>query len=249
MKRVPLFLFIYIFICLPALVARAEPVLPKNRVRIECHMVIVPQADALALVPDLQDDTKVEAAWARIESMIREGKAALVADLVGQGALGAKVQLECCEELRYATEYEPPQLPTETPREHAAEIWKAWPHVGIVPTSFEARNTGQMLSIEVTPEAENGALSVAVMAQHVRFLRWNKIDAGRLASGERLSLEQPVFHDMKCDEHFPLENGKRVLLSVHRVPDSERPAFEIFVLRLKLENPADASSNSTGKRK
>lgn len=210
---------------------------PGERYRAECRMVIVWQADALTLVPELQEDAKIEAAWTRLEGMLRKGDATLVGDLLARGTLGERVQSETQEELRYATNFEPPKLPTEIPRENAAELLKSWPHVGITPTDFETRNIGQVLETEVKRAKPDGLLWVNAMVQHVRFLRWARTDAGRLASGERLSVEQPIFHTMKRDGKFPLQNGRRILLSVHKVPDSEKPAFELFLLRVTIEPP------------
>src|SRR5206468_4296903 len=132
------------------------------------------------------------------QEMITKGSAKLVANLIGQGALGARIDSSASEEMRYATEFQPPQLPTELPRENAIEVLKAWPHVGIVPSAFETRAVGQTLLIEVAREKEGALLEVSVVLEHVRFLRWSKTDAGRFANGERLSIDQPIFHTMKC---------------------------------------------------
>src|SRR4051812_34435392 len=75
-------------------------------VRVECQMVIVPQANALDLMPDLQDEAKSAAAVARLALMVRNGTATLVADLIARGAPNTKLVCETVEETRYATEYE-----------------------------------------------------------------------------------------------------------------------------------------------
>jgi hypothetical protein len=208
---------------------------PAPRYRAECQMIIVPQADALAMLPELQDEARIEAAFERLRGLIGLGGADLAAELVIRGNLGVKSVAETIEEFRYGSEFEPPQLPSEVPKENAAEVLKQWPLVGITPTAFETRNVGQTLELEVTREKDRGPLLVSAVAQHVRFLRWVKIDGGRMSNGERLSVEQPIFHSMKTQSQFPVRSGERVLLGFHRVPEAKVPSFEFFLFRVVLE--------------
>ena len=67
---------------------------------------------------------------------------------------------------------------------------------------------------------------------HVRFLRWEKVDCGKLADGNRLFIEQPVFHTMKDTGTFVLENGKRVLIGSHKVPGAPE-RIELFLFKAK----------------
>jgi hypothetical protein len=167
--------------------------------------------------------------------MVQNGTATMIADLITKGALNTKLVSQTGEEMRYATEFEPPQLPADVPATNAAEILKAWPHVGSTPTAFEMRNLGQMFTAEVIQDDESGLLHVNVTPQHVRFLRWNKIDGGRFSNGERLTIDQPIFHTMKSEGNFPLRNGEWILLSMHRVPDAEAPSFELFLLHVVVK--------------
>jgi hypothetical protein len=61
--------------------------------------------------------------------------------------------------------------------------------------------------VEQTVSADGAHLEVTCSTEHVRFLRWEKVDCGKLADGDRLFIEQPVFHTMKDTGTFVLENG------------------------------------------
>src|SRR5687768_10975944 len=50
----------------------------------ECQMVILPQKEALSLLPDLLDEKKIEAAYAQVQTMIQAGRATQVAKLVAR---------------------------------------------------------------------------------------------------------------------------------------------------------------------
>jgi hypothetical protein len=75
--------------------------------------------------------------------------------------------------------------------------------------------------------------------QHVRFLRFTKTDAGVLASGEHLSLEQPYFSTMKSTISVQLRSGQRVMLGMHKVPDDENKA-ELFFFRVRTQQTGKA---------
>lgn len=203
----------------------------------ECQMILVPQKIALGLIAELSDDAKIDAAWPRVQQMIEQGQIESLASLVVKGRPGGKLIAETVEAMRYATEFDPPQVPDKLPHENALEVLKAWPVVGVTPTAFETRNVGQTLEMEASLSGDGNWLDVKVVPQHVRFLRWAKIDAGRLPNGERLSIEQPYFHTMKNNLELRLHNGQRVLLGVHKLPEPDQKFYELFVLHVKATKP------------
>lgn len=197
----------------------------------ECQMVTLPQKAALALLPELNDEAKIEAAFAKLQGMIERGEATLVANLVAKAKDGEKGYAESVEEFRYATEFDPPQVPTAAIADKP-ELLKDWPVVGVTPTAFETRNIGAILEIETTWIGDGGVLSVNVAPQHTRFLRWTRFDAGRLANGEHLSVEQPQFSSAKNTCSLLLRNGQRVVIGVHKLADAATETIEIFLLKV-----------------
>jgi hypothetical protein len=197
-------------------------------------MVVLPQKAAFPLIPDLSDDDKIEAAWTKIQQMIERGEATLVADLNLRGETNANLVSESVEEMRYATEFMPPQLPDKIPKGKEIEFLKNWPHVGIVPTAFETRNVGPTIQLKGAVSDDGQWISMNVVPMHVRFLRFAKFDAGILPSGERLSVDQPQFTTLRDQLTMSVRAGQRVLLGVHKIPEDESN-MELFFLRVRTQ--------------
>ena len=210
---------------------------PVSKVRwslhAECQMIVLPQKLALPLIAELNDDTKIEAAWATAQQMIARGDATLEASLDLKGEAGRTLVSESVEELRYATEFDPPQLPQDVPKEKIAEVLKNWPVVGITPTTFETRNVGATLELNATVSDDGDWISAEVTPQHVRLLRFAKYDAGTMPSGEHLSVEQPQFLTLANRLKMHLRAGQRVLVGVHKLPGDESK-MELFILRVDV---------------
>lgn len=198
----------------------------------ECQMIVVPRKAAFRLIAGLNDETSFDATWKNASEMIDKGEITVVADLVATGSANQKLVSESVEEVKYPTEFDPPQLPERMPQERAVEALKVWPVVAITPTAFETRNAGHTLEVEVDVSKDGSILTMDIVPQHVRFLRWVKFDAGRLPNGNTLSINQPLFHTMKNTATLRTRNGQRMLVGVHKLPEPE-DAFELFVLQAK----------------
>jgi hypothetical protein len=209
------------------------PAPPKDRagwnITAECQMVVLPQKLVLALLPDLLDETKFEATYSKLQELIAKGEAELAANLVVRAQHEETAVAESNEEFRYATEFDPPQLPG--PEVKDVQLLKQWPVVGITPTAFETRNIGALMEIEPKLLPGGHAIDVKIRVQHVRLLAMTKIDAGRLANGERLSVEQPLFHSVVNTNRLLVHNGRRQVLGVHKLKEP-KDTFELFFLRL-----------------
>jgi hypothetical protein len=234
-------LFLLLVFVWPTMVPATEPPANGEPVRSsrfnvtgECQMVVLPQRAALALLPDLVDDSKTEEASARLAQMIDKAEARLEASLVVRTHEGKKSMASAVEEMRYPTEFDPPHLPNGIPKDNAVEVLKNWPLVGIMPTAFETRDIGAMFEFEPLALPSDGrSIEVAVTAQHVRFLRWSHYEAGVLPTGERLTVDQPQFQCSKNAGTLRLRNGQRVLLGMHKVP-GDAELMELFLLRVSF---------------
>jgi len=194
-------------------------------------MVLVPQKIMLSLVASFSDDTTADAAWEKVQKMLETGEATLAADLVSKGAASQQLTSATAREMRYATEFRPPTLPDKIPEENAVEFLKAWPHVGISPEAFASRDIGESMKLTVEVSDDGKWLDVDATTEHVRFLQWLKTDAGKLANGEHLFIEQPEFHSMKDTVSLRTLSGRKSLIGVHKVPDAEK-MYEMFFLRV-----------------
>ncbi len=215
--------------------AHAVPLFADDPVRwnavTECQMVVLPQKAALALLPELQDDAKIDAAFAKLQTMIAAGEAQLAANLVAKSIAGQKSTAESVEEMKYATEYDPPIFPDKIPKENPIEFLKAWPVNGPTPRGFAERKFGATMESQPSAAEDGRWIDVAITLEHSRFLRWNKFDSGILSTGKAVSFEQPHFHSLKNIASIRLRNGQRILVGVHKLAPPET-AFELFLLRV-----------------
>jgi hypothetical protein len=203
----------------------------------ECQIVTLPQNAALKVLPDLVDDAKVDAGFARLQSMIETGDAELVANLVLKTQDGKEASAQAAEEMRYPTEFDPPVLPQQIPKGDAAAILKNWPIIGFTPTAFETRELGPRIELKPVSVSPDGrSAEITVTAEDVRFLRWDRFDAGRLPTGDTLFIEQPQFHAITNTSTLRLQNGQRILFGAHKIP-GEKGMMELFLLRVSVSNP------------
>lgn len=205
----------------------------------ECRMIVVSESRMLALLPELLDEARIEAAGKKLEALIAKGEARLAASLLVRTEDATHGVAESVEEFRFPTEFDPPALPSDLPKENPLEVLKAWPVVGITPTAFQTRNIGARLELDPVIRAHGARIYVNAVPEHVRFLRWDKFEAGVLANGKRLTVEQPLFFTMKTTFSMEFRNGEMVLVGVHKL--SEPPgSFELVFLRVSARRKKDA---------
>jgi hypothetical protein len=212
-----------------AMVAAEEESQREWTIAAECHAIILPEKLALRLLPELSDGRTIEQAWKEVSEKIESGEIELRASSVARGRAGDRLVSEAVEEVRYPTEYDPPTIPDKFPPVDVIGFLMAWP-VCITPTAFETRNVGHTLELNARVSRDGGMLDLDVATTDVRFLRWARYAGARLATGEELAVEQPIFHSMKNQSSLGLPNGKRVLLGIHKVPPPGK-GFEVFIFK------------------
>jgi hypothetical protein len=210
----------------------------KCNVTAECQMLVLPTKLALTVIPGLLDDGSFDKAWDGVKAKIQAGEIKLAADLVVTGDSGSKLQSSSGQEFRYPVEFNPPDFPSNIPENNAAEFLKHWPAVTITPTAFETRALGPSATITATVSEDGKWISAEVLLQDVRFLHSTKYDAGVLASGEHLGVEQPQFFSAKSELNLHSQGGWWQLVGSHMLPGNEE--MELFVLRLKAKRTGSA---------
>jgi len=185
-------------------------------VRAELLVVDMPQAKALALLPDLRDPARIDSAVTQIMAAIDQNEATLVGNPVVQAVDGQPGIAAPISEKRYPTEFEPPEYSSTVYNlEPAAFHGVSWP------TAFETRNTG--LTFEVTPHVlQNG---------HWVFL---EIDASRVVlagfDDYITEVKQPKFVSLRTDTTLAVPNGQRTLLAFQKMPEAENQV-ELSILQ------------------
>ena len=219
--------------------ATEAPRPPKWIVTAECRMIVVSESRMLALMPELLDDARIEAAGKKLETMIAKGEAKLAANLLVKADAGTRGVAESVREFRYPSQFRAPDMPYDLPKENPLEVLKAWPAVAITPTDFQARNIGATMQFDSVIRASGARIYVNVVPEHVRFLRWDKFDAGVLANGKRLTVDQPQFFTTKTTFSMEFRNGQMLLVGVHKLIEPEG-SFELVLLRVSARQQKDA---------
>ncbi|MDB6152935.1 MAG: hypothetical protein JWL90_1388 [Chthoniobacteraceae bacterium] len=226
--------------CLNTLAAR-EQLLPAEdsdaihwNIVGECQMIVLGQKAALKLIPGLNDPAKIEGAYSQLEAMIEKDEAQLAAYLLVKTFESEKAETEETEEIRFPVNFEVTRLPTELGKlspEQLLEVIKALPRALLAPTQFEMRKVGVMFELAAAVRANGSWLSVEVAAKHVRLPQVLKYDAGLLASGEHLEVEQPQFSVIASNSSMPVVNGQRILIGFHKLTEPAA-TYELFLLRV-----------------
>lgn len=210
---------------------------PKNdskwNVRVELLMVAMPQEKALALLPDLRDPQKIDAATEKVLSAIEQKQASLMGYPVACGLSGERILSEAIQEIRYPSEFEPPQVSTTTspatPIPAAAGTECQLSTLDATPNAFETRNTGVTLEVlpEVSPKGD--WILLDMVPQRVVLLNMETITI-KGGSGRSIRLQQPRFAQYKTTASLKVRNGARLLLSVNLLPEPEHQ-IEFFILQ------------------
>lgn len=222
-----------IFVCPVAATFAEDPAAPHWSVLAECQMIVLPQKLALPLIPGLLDDKGFAKAYADLQTLLEKDQAKLVADLIVKGVAGADLASESSEEIRYPTEFEPPQFPQEVTRENIVEVLKSWPLIGPSPTAFEMRRTGPILEVHADVSTDGEWLYANLKPQHTRLLRYEKFATGLLPSGKTMFVEQPQFYTVSSTLTLQVHSGQWLLAGIHTLPAEQ--GLELFILRLTAQ--------------
>ena len=186
----------------------------------EFYVVTLAKKQAAALMPELRDDAKIDAAFAKLESLVTAGEAHAVATLTGRCDAGGKLESKQVDEVRYASEWAPAKPVGD------GKV----PAVALNPTTFEVREVGVRFSAESAVSPDGQTLRLKTEESHVRLIGWSEVEAARLPDDSKVTLKQPQFSISRHAGSISLKSGKRTLLGVHAVP-GKPDEVELFILR------------------
>lgn len=221
-----------VLLLLAVLTASAQDAPRQWRVHSELQVITLPEKAAIALLPELRDEGKIEGAWKRIEAMFAEGGATLVAAPIVVANSDEKGEAKQGEEVRYGSEFSSPQVIEPQPKPDDTAPPNKGKALGITygPTAFETRHVGITLTVEAGVSGDGQTLDVTVKTEHTWLLGWAEFESGQTLSGEKIKLKQPKFAEAKADSFLAVRSGERTLLSFHRVP-GDPGRMELFLLR------------------
>lgn len=192
-------------------------------------MVAMPQEKALALLPDLRDSAKIEAAVAQILKLIDLKEATLTGYPVVHTLDGERGVAESIIEKKYPTEFEPPTTPQNVGATAALPPANAVSDMAM-PTAFEVRNLGVSLEVQAHVSAMGDWIRIDTVPQRTALLGFDAYDAMKTASGKIVKIDQPLFATTKTNASLKLRNGQRCLLAVHKLHQPEHQ-MEIFIIQ------------------
>jgi hypothetical protein len=219
-------------------------------VRVDVLMVSVPEEKAIALIRQLRDPLQFAAAEKTLIEMIGRKEA----NLEGWPEVTTHSQVravsESIVEQRYPIEFYPaaaanslvPDPKTSTAAANAGgraleeAVALARNANGIVPTTFETRNTGATLEVDPIVSPDRTAITMSLAPQLVRFDHYESFPAGTTAKGEKLTVPQPIFTTSKVSTTLSLRDGERRLIHIGK-STSDRSRVDLFILGAKIQAP------------
>jgi hypothetical protein len=212
------------------------------QVTVDVLMVSLPEAKALAMLPQLRDPVRVAAAQEQLLALIARKEAQLIdwPELTAHSDVTATS--ETIVEQRYPIEFEQPTEPGwgNPPKRKLSpdeDVLRKLRLAGaLVPMTFETRNTGQTLQMTATISADRKSATISVSATIVRLSRMAQFSTVPIDADNHLSVAQPVFTTHKTSLILSLRDGERRLIYVGK--HTETPdQIHLWVLGLRILPP------------
>jgi hypothetical protein len=213
------------------------------QVRVDVLMVSMPEARALAMLPELRDPGKIEAAQAKILEMIGRKEATLVDWPEVTTHDGNRAVSETIVEMRYPMEFSeqsesPLLIDSKTKKEsvsdEALKILRAGGFA--VPQEFGVRNVGTSIEAHPTVSPDGSAVTLQIAPQAVALLRTEEHVGGKDAAGKPVMIKQPVFTTRKISTNVTLRDGERRLLYFGK-PVEPDGRVDLFIVGVKIILP------------
>jgi hypothetical protein len=192
-------------------------------------MVAMPQEKAMALLPELRDPARCEAAFTKILAGIENKSILLMAYPMVETLDGIRAVSENITELRYPTEYQAPQIPKSldwkipTKEEKEAEVNAK----NAIPTSFETRNIGSTLEVEPVVSEKGDRITLQFAPQRTELLGYDSFDTVKVL-GKLVKVDQPRFATSKITTNITVRSGEHRLIAVHKLVKPEN-FIELFI--------------------
>ena len=209
-------------------------------VRVDVQMVSISPLHALDLVPRLRDPRTIEAAVAKLQSMIAKKEATLLAWPVVWTPGGQMGTAETAEEKRYPTEPGAPAgIPqgfVMPPRLFSLPPWSNLLRGG-VPVAIETRRTGPMIEVEPAVADDGRSIELNAMLQYVRCAGFARFVDGKFPGAIGNHIERAEFVVTRTVSPFLVATGRAVLAGCFYF-QGKVPHVELFILRATTRRTA-----------
>ncbi|MDB6152936.1 MAG: hypothetical protein JWL90_1389 [Chthoniobacteraceae bacterium] len=195
-------------------------------IQFEHQIVALPEPLAKPLIKDLLDNKKSEAAHARLQAMIIEGKAALTAWSTIKAKSRQSAIISVLNEEYYVSEYE--ELHMASHVTEGADLAAAYDvkfeltTFDRAPAKIESAKLGLELNASATVYKNGELIDVALTSKHVRKKEFS-LEAPA-------AVEKLAFTRMENNGHFYIRNKQWILTGIHK---SSEPQIQIQLLRVE----------------
>lgn len=217
----------------PALGEAGEEAPPVWRVRTEVQMISLPVAEGARLAPQFGRPAEFAVAYARVQGMLQSGQATLLGWPVTEGRAGVQALTASHVEVRYPTEFRPPDrsslFSVESGSDPVFPIQSLPPAGTNAPTSFETREAGPNLQVDASVNAKTGGIELSLLVQYVRLTELQPAVGARPENPGGVKIEQPRFIHWSVKTSLTMPSGGGLLLSTF-LEDGPRPRMVFFLL-------------------
>ena len=173
----------------------------------------LPIADADHLLHDVPSDAL---RYARLREMVSGNKARLERLTVLRTKSGQRAVSESVNELRYGTEFRPPEPPrSPSDGKYVPVPEKPMPENlvknGGIPIAFETRNVGDTLEVEPILEPDGITIGLNLTPQSVRYV-------GERVEGSQHPVKTPIYEMAKISAGISVRDGQPYLLGTLNPP-------------------------------
>ncbi len=221
--------------------AEAEP---RWIVKAEVQMVALPVPHAVALLPQLRDAATFPATEARLQEMLAGGEAELLGWPRAEGfgrqsphpgdKLPAIAEAAASEEVRYPSEFEPPQVPggNQSLPPGWVILTSSPPQAIHAPTALDTRATGPLLQLRGAIDPQQ-SLHLTVIANLVWLAAMEPAIGARADRVDCPSIEQPRFRSLRTEATLQVRHETRQLLGVF-LERRTLPRMILFLLHVRV---------------
>lgn len=177
----------------------------------------------------------------RVAQLVKDGKASIVETMLCIAKHGQKATTESIEEIIYATEYEPAQMPEkiEFKNNAEAEAAKAEPRdfaTGPTPSAWETRNVGSTLEIEPNIAEDNKTIDLRFVPEIVYHVG-NTVWAEWKDKHGNAPVQMPTFYTVRINTSVTLGVGQYLLVGA--VSPKDKDGATDFTRKLMIFVKAD----------
>lgn len=189
----------------------------KWNVSVDYQVVTVDEAKALDLIPDLQSDDakKVDAAWTRLQGMIKAEEATLIGWPTVRVVSAGEAKVETALEKRYATEFSQPE-DASVPAVPKGADGKP-PVESCLPVAFETRNLGLTLKVQANVLDDGKKVHLDLSQQRVELVEMEKNEGPLTKHGTVMEVLQPLILSTQSASSLTVPSGERQLVALHKL--------------------------------